>query len=144
MATTPARGRKNKILSFVLIVVLAIVVLLLKRCNNPVDRTTSSKTNRVAQGRGLNRDISVLFYSKHARCRMECRQISRDEVESILQHGAINYRKSNLQVAAPSYAVEGITADGQQVRIVFAPKKTQTTVVTVIDLQNEWDCPSCN
>jgi hypothetical protein len=141
---------KNKILSFVLIVVLAVAVLLVKRCNrgdSPATHSTSSSTTaatRAAQGRGLNRDVRLLYYSKHAKCRMECRHISQREVEAIVQQGSINYRKSELQTDAPTYAVEGMTNDGQKVRIVVAPKKTQTTVVTVIDLNNEWTCPSCN
>jgi hypothetical protein len=137
---------KNKILSFVLIGVLAVAVLLLKRCKGPDDDVTqvALKTASAGQQRGLNRDINLLYYSKHARCRMECRHISQKEVEAIFQEGRINYKKSDLQGAAPAYAVEGITMDGQKVRIVFAPKKTQTTVVTVIDLENEWNCPSCN
>jgi hypothetical protein len=138
---------KNGILSFALIVVLAIAVLLLKRCKGPADEPetqAASKTASAGHQRGLNRDINLLYYSKHARCRMECRRISQKEVEAIFQHGRINYKKSDLQGAAPAYAVEGITMDGQKVRIVFAQKKTQTTVVTVIDLENEWSCPSCN
>jgi hypothetical protein len=75
---------------------------------------------------------------------MECRHISQREVEAIVQQGVINYKKSELQSASPTYAVEGTTDDGQKVRIVVAPRKTQTTVVTVIDLKNEWSCPSCN
>ena len=76
---------------------------------------------------------------------MECRRISQSEVEEILKKGNINYKKSDLRDArGPEYAVEGFTSDRQKVRIVFAPKKTQTTVVTVIDLENEWSCPSCD
>jgi hypothetical protein len=137
---------KNKILSFVVIGVLAVAVLLLKRCKGSDDDVTQAalKTASAGQQHGLNRDINLLYYSKHARCRMECRHISQQEVEAIFQEGRINYKKSDLQGAAPAYAVEGITMDGQKVRIVFAPKKMQTTVVTVIDLENEWNCPSCN
>ena len=39
--------------------------------------------------------------------------------------------------------LEGNTDDGQHVRIIFAPKKQHISVVTVIDLENEFEC-DCN
>lgn len=139
----------NKKLAFLLVIVLAIIAIAIKRCNKydkaDLKETNPTSTNTPKNKRGLNRDVSLLFYSKHAKCRMECRHISKKEVEEILEQGTINYKKSDLQdVRGPEYAVEGLTSDKQKVRIVFAPKKTQTTVITVIDLENEWSCPSCN
>ncbi|MCX8019885.1 MAG: DUF4258 domain-containing protein [Chitinophagaceae bacterium] len=91
--------------------------------------------------RGLKRKVSQLEFSRHARCRMECRNISRYEVEYILQNGKINYGKSNLKNnQCPRYAVEGITPEGQKVRIIFAQCKTETVVVTVIDLERDYVC----
>jgi ribosome biogenesis GTPase A len=61
-----------------------------------------------------------------------------------MQNGKINYKKSDLQNArCPRYAVEGVTKDKQDVRIVYAQCNESTTVVTVIDLDTEWtcDCP---
>ncbi|HET6724142.1 MAG TPA: DUF4258 domain-containing protein, partial [Chitinophagaceae bacterium] len=76
-----------------------------------------------------------------AKCRMECRKISQSEVEEIMQAGKINYNKSDLKNArCPRYAVEGVTADNQKVRIVFAQCNEKTQVVTVIDLNTEWTC----
>ncbi len=140
---------RNKKLVFVFIVVLAIIAITIKRCNKynreEVKENIATSVNSEKGSRGLNRDVSRLFYSKHAKCRMECGHISQKEVREILEQGTINYRKSDLQDArGPEYAVEGITSDRQKVRIVFAPRKTQTTVITVIDLDNDWSCPSCN
>jgi hypothetical protein len=74
---------------------------------------------------------------------MECRHISMEEVEEIMQDGKINYNKSDLQnTRCPRYAVEGNTSDDQHVRIVFAQCNESTTVVTVIDLDTEFKC-SC-
>jgi hypothetical protein len=40
----------------------------------------------------------------------------------------------------PKYALEGLTKDGQEVRIIFANSPRGIVVVTVIDLENEWKC----
>jgi hypothetical protein len=62
-------------------------------------------------------------------------------VEDIMQNGKINYNKSDVKNArCPRYAVEGITVDDQKVRIVFAQCNEKTNVVTVIDLDTEWEC----
>ncbi|MEJ0106329.1 MAG: DUF4258 domain-containing protein [Bacteroidota bacterium] len=91
--------------------------------------------------RGFDRRVSYLKYSKHAKCRMECRHITQEEVEDIMRNGKINYKKSDLQNArCPRYAVEGETKDKQDVRIVFAQCNESTTVVTVIDMDTEWSC----
>jgi hypothetical protein len=75
---------------------------------------------------------------------MKCRYITQQEVKDILAAGTINYAKSDLQdPRGNTYAVEGITRDRQKVRIIFAPKKQHVSVVTVIDLQEEFAC-NCN
>ena len=76
---------------------------------------------------------------------MKCRHISQEEVKEIVQRAEVNYRKSELDAAeGPKYALVGITSgDRQHVRIIVAPKKRHLTIVTVIDLENEWECPSC-
>ena len=93
---------------------------------------------------GLSRNISRIIYTKHAKCRMDCRLIDVSEVQEILQKGEINYQKSDLRANPdPKYALEGRTHDGQHVRIVFAGSSRGTVVVTVIDLENEKHC-NCN
>lgn len=82
-----------------------------------------------------------LVYTKHAKCRMDCRTISKSEVEDILENGSVNWEKTRKDdKPCPSYALEGKTKDGQTVRIVFADCKNATKVVTTIDLENEYDC----
>lgn len=89
----------------------------------------------------INRHPDRLIYTKHARCRMDCRHIDESEVQEILQKGRINYRKSEPAGRPdPKYAFEGTTHDGQQVRIVFAPAKRGMVVITVIDLETDWTC----
>jgi Domain of unknown function (DUF4258) len=90
---------------------------------------------------GLNRNATTLIYSKHARCRMDCRHISETEVVDVLRKGHINYSKSDMRGQPdPKYAIEGVTEEGQEVRIVFANSPRGIVVVTVIDLENEWKC----
>ena len=75
---------------------------------------------------------------------MKCRQITQQEVKEILAEGEINYSKSNLDdPQGPTYALEGVTDDRQNVRIIFAPKQQHMSVVTVIDLDVEHQC-DCN
>ena len=91
--------------------------------------------------RGFDRRTSYLEYSQHASCRMKCRRISQAEVEEIMQEGKINYNKSDLQNArCPRYALEGVTNDDQRVRIIFAQCNEKTVVVTVIDLETDYQC----
>lgn len=76
-----------------------------------------------------------LIYTKHANCRMNCRQISRTEVQQILETGKVVFNKSRVHdKPCPTYALEGVTDDGQTVRIVFAACDSTTKVVTAIDL----------
>jgi hypothetical protein len=89
---------------------------------------------------GLNRRTSHIFYSKHARCRMECRHIDESEIKEILEKGTINYSKVEEDARGKTYPLEGVTHDNQHVRIVFAPKDDGLLVVTCIDLDRDWSC----
>lgn len=136
-----------------LLMVIAIIVI--KQCsNNPepspkpkvtnTDKPKDPASNPTDRDKGFDRRTSYLDYSNHAKCRMQCRKISKAEVEEIMQEGKINYNKSDLQNArCPRYAVEGVTKDDQRVRIVFAQCNDKTVVVTVIDLETDFkcDCP---
>ena len=86
---------------------------------------------------------SELSLTKHAKCRMSCREINLAEIKDILKNGKVNWKKSDENdQPCPSYALEGWTKDGQNVRIIFADCNRDTRVITVIDLKNEYPC-SC-
>ena len=89
---------------------------------------------------GFDRNTSHLIFSKHAKCRMDCRKIDESEIKEILKTGTINYKKIQNDKRGKTYPVEGYTHDKQHVRIVFAPKDDGLVVVTVIDLDTEWSC----
>lgn len=93
----------------------------------------------------FNRHPSRIHYSKHARCRMECRHIDEQEIKFILEQGTLNFKKTVLQEdpCKNKYAVEGLTSQGHRLRIIFAPCGDEMTVVTCIDLGVEWTC-HCN
>lgn len=91
-----------------------------------------------------------LEYSKHGACRMECRHITEAEIRELLGTGAtegkgkVNYDKSDVHDKPfPSYAIEGTTASGKNLRIVIADCDTISRVVTAIDLKMENDSCEC-
>lgn len=90
----------------------------------------------------LNRSLP-LFISKHARCRMQCRQIDDFEVKQLIQDGVVNTQKIETDERGITIPLEGKTRDGQNARIVVAPKEDRLVLVTVIDLDTDWpcDCP---
>jgi uncharacterized DUF497 family protein len=141
----------KKALPYIALALLAIIAVAIKRCNQaePKAKQTvtdvTKPTNRTTPKPVFDRQNGELFFSKHAKCRMQCRKISQAEVKDILANGTVNYNKSDLtNEQHPKYAVEGRTKDRQYVRIIFAPKQQHITVVTVIDLDKEWPCPICD
>lgn len=108
---------------------------------NQVKRQTETVIPVIATDEDFNRQPSNIIYSKHAKCRMDCRHIDETEVKEILTDGVINRSKIETSAKGTSYPLEGTTHDGQKVRIVFAPKEDgSTVVVTVIDLETEFEC----
>lgn len=107
---------------------LLIALSLFIGCNNTSD--------------DFNRNPAYIHYSKHARCRMECRHVNESEVKEILAEGKINYGKSDLKKDAchKRYALEGYSHDNQKLRIIVAECNSELTVVTVIDLGKDWVC----
>ncbi|MBK7155499.1 MAG: DUF4258 domain-containing protein [Sandaracinaceae bacterium] len=81
-----------------------------------------------------------LRYTQHGRCRMACRHITEAEVEALLEDGHIAPDRTRTDGECVSYAVEGRTDDGQEVRIVYADCDRETRVVTTIDLGQDWPC----
>lgn len=102
--------------------------------NSPADNTATTANDPI------DRTPDKLIFTKHARCRMECRHIDESEVKEILEDGVINYKKVEEDSRGKSYPLEGFTHDKQHVRIVFAPKRNDLVVVTVIDLERDWPC----
>jgi len=128
-----------------IIFVVILIIIFLFRNVFPLLKTGdhSSQTSH-PESSEFNRDIEHLIISRHAKCRMECRDITEDEIKEILHAGKINYTKSDLNdERGATYALEGYSNEHQHLRIVFAPKQNELVVVTCIDLDKEWQC-NCN
>jgi hypothetical protein len=137
----------KKALPYIFLAVLIVAALLIKRCNNNgnstrrTDKDGPANTDNVNRNRGLDRRVAFLDYTQHAKCRMECRHVTQEEVKFILQNGQINYKKSEASGRpCPTYALEGYSPEKQHLRIVFAQCDAKTKVVTCIDLDQDFEC----
>lgn len=84
---------------------------------------------------------ALLYYTEHAKCRMDCRHMTEHEIKEVLEHGVVNGLKSNPgDHPCPTYAIEARTDEGQRLRIVFAKCTNEVKVVTCIDLDHDFDC----
>lgn len=151
----------KKALPYIILIVLLLAAVMIRRCNSTKNTTdnqkekkktedvrnpTEPKTDNGKSNLDVFRDpASDFYFTKHARCRMKCRHITQEEVKEIVRKAEVNYKKSELDAAqGPKYALEGYTSrDNQHVRIIVAPKQRHLTIVTVIDLDEDWECPSC-
>ena len=85
-----------------------------------------------------------MVYTRHARCRMDCRHITSKEIQEILDDGQINYTKSEPNAQPdPKWALEGFTKENQHLRLIIAPERDKLVLVTCIELGVEWRC-DCN
>ena len=129
---------------FLILFLLLMLVFWLNK-SNKINETESQTTTSDSPYRRFNRNVSNIEYTRHANCRMKCRRITKAEVEDIMKHGTVNYKKSDVKDRpCPTYALEGYThQDNQHVRIIFAQCDNKTKVVTCIDLEHEFNC-DCN
>jgi len=145
----------KKAVPYLLLLVFFVLAYFVKQCRDQESLQTDGKSiseerSETSGNNKSNLDIfrdpdAVYFFTKHARCRMACRHITQKEVKEIVRKAEVNYNKSDLNdPKGPTYAIEGYTAkDRQHIRIIIAPKQRHLSVVTVIDLDKDWECPSC-
>ena len=108
---------------------LIFVAFLIRRWNEPREKEA------------FDRHPSSLVYTKHALCRMDCRQISKEEIGEIMEKGAINFNRSNRRdQPCPTFALQGRTTSGEFIRVIFAQCPTETKVVTCYNLEEEFNC----
>ena len=131
----------KKSLPYILLAIMIVAALLVKRCKRGSVNGPSVTTDNVDRNNGLDRRLGFIEYTQHAKCRMDCRHITPEEVQYILQNGQINYRKSEASGhPCPTYALEGYSPEKQHLRIVFAQCDSKTKVVTCIDLDHDFEC----
>ncbi len=105
--------------------------------------TGKQTTEKVHNNRFSNAptDTFELIYTKHAKCRMDCREVSKSEVIEIIAGNRINTQKSDYNdKPCPTIAYEGRSSDGQLLRVVVADCEPKDKVVTVIDLETDYKC----
>ena len=136
---------QKRYLPYIALLLAVLLLFWVKRNQTGGNRPASNSSVTIdARPKGadapFNRNEANIQYSKHARCRMDCRQIDESEVKEIIKSGTINTEKIEKDKRGKTYPLEGITRDGQRVRIVIAPKERALLIVTVIDLDTEWEC----
>lgn len=82
-----------------------------------------------------------LTYTRHAKCRMDCRFLDKDEVIDVIVNGKINHKKSSPKARpCPVVVKEKRTADRQMARVVYGRCPGKLKVITVIDLDTDHAC----
>jgi hypothetical protein len=121
---------KARNLIFVLFVLLLCLGIFLKRrWHEPAPREV------------FDRHPAHLVFTKHARCRMDCRRISEGDIRTVMDGGIINLAKSNgRDRPCPTYALQGLTGSGESVRIIFAQCDDETRVITCYNLHRDFEC----
>jgi len=126
---------------YILIVILAILTITFFRTFNSGRWENSRGNGDFSATEKFDRSLRPLIFTKHAKCRMACRDITEKEIEGILQSGKLNQSKSEPNGKPdPKFAVEGFSKDGQHLRVIFAASSRGMVVVTCIDLEKEWKC----
>src|SRR5688572_23777139 len=88
-------------------IILAALVFFFKQ--NLSDNFQSPSTNTDVLS-GFKDPAAQYHFTRHAKCRMECRHISQEEVREIVQMAVVNYQKSDLDDSrGAKYALEGYT-----------------------------------
>jgi hypothetical protein len=121
--------RKRNLYIFLLIAALFLVVKSLNWFNQ------SKKNIRSF------RDANHLILTSHAKCRMNCRHITKEEIKEILKDGRLNKAKSGIGSKGDStFALEGYSLENQHIRVVVAPESDGLVIITCIDLERDWPC----
>ena len=144
-------GGKNGIILLLLFLLISCDDLPSANTAQNVDTpttTVSKPTPDAPKNTMSERDLSYkgrpLVLTKHARCRMGCRELDPYEIQEVINLNNINERKSKPASGGrcESIAYEGRTRDGQMARIIVGNCEDDPIVITVIDLDNKYNC-SC-
>jgi len=121
--------KKSRATLSLILVLLLLFIFIYKRWQEPLQREA------------FDRHPAHLYYTKHALCRMDCRHISKQEINEIMQKGIINFNKSHRHdKPCPTFALQGETSDGEKLRVIFAQCGDETKVVTCYNLEQDFEC----
>jgi hypothetical protein len=132
----------KKFLPYLILIVMAVVVIVIKKYKGASPGSGSNtKAATTKQGRGLDRTLSHIEFTAHAKCRMGCRHISQKDIEEILRDGEIDYTKSEINAnPCPVYAVQGYTHDREHLKVIFGQCDSKTKVITCYNLDQDFEC----
>lgn len=112
-----------------IIIIIFLFIFLLQRWQEPKRKEAFDRT-----------PVSLEF-TRHALCRMDCREISEKDIEAIMKKGIINFNKSNRRdTPCPTYALQGFTSDGENIQVIFAQCSDETRVITCYNLKRDFEC----
>ena len=114
------------------LLLLVFLVFLIRRWNEPKRKEA------------FDRNPPQLAFASKAVCQMACRGVSNADVEEIMKKGVINFNRSNRRRnPCPAFALQGRTASGKSLLVVFAQCPKETTVMTCYTLKDSTrcDCP---
>jgi hypothetical protein len=117
----------------IVLIVIVVIFLLIKGISKISNNNSEDYHHRF--------EVEKLILTKHAKCRMGCRNITVQEIKEIISEGKINWEKSGIGSQGDStFALEGISEEKQHIRVVVAPEKDGLVVITCIDLDRNWAC----
>lgn len=112
-----------------ILLLLVFAVFIIRRWNEPKRKEAFDRTP------------ATVIYTKHALCRMACRHIDKGEIQEIIDKGVINFNKSNRRGRpCPTFALQGRTESGENIRVIFAQCPSETRVITCYNLEEEFSC----
>lgn len=120
--------KRNAVVPLFLLM-LVFIAFLIRRWNEP------------RRKEAFDRHPSLLVYTARARCSMNCRHISRNDIVEIMKKGIINFYKSSRNARpCPIFALQGQTAAGKSMQVMFAQCASQTLVLTCYNLRDSFTC----
>ena len=131
----------KKVSQIVVVLLLLAAVFYFSQRKKSGTASSSTSSNQITSvvGNELYRHHPLQF-SHHARCRMDCRNITESEIETVLHEGKINERKSEPDAnRCPRWALED-EVDGKRVRVIVGDCDNKAVIITVIDLDHEFEC----
>ncbi|MBP7477994.1 MAG: DUF4258 domain-containing protein [Chitinophagales bacterium] len=135
-----ANKKRGTAIGSILLILGLLLVVGIKKCyfSSP---TAGFDTNLNENEVRVKLISHKMTYTAHAKCRMKCRDIDAGEILDVLEKGVLNKEKSAPNGDnCPTFAFEGKSADGQNLRVIFAGCDKTTRVVTCIDLGVEHEC----
>ena len=122
---------KTFLLLFIFLIVIVCVVLLFQQLGGKKWIVYKSNQFDLTERR-------TILYTKHALCRLKCRQITENEVKEVIVSGKINYAKSQNQNSShrcPTYAFESQTKTGKTLRVIASSCPNESlNVITLYSL----------